>query len=290
MTAPFSDRLIDAVARHGPLCVGLDPHPGRLPALFGAAGPEAFERFFNGVVDIAAGRAAVVKPQIALFERWGLDGMASLARIVARARAAGLIVLLDAKRGDIGSTAEGYAAAYLGADAWLPADAVTVNPYMGLDTLAPWIAEARRNARGVVVLLRTSNPGAGDVQDLDAGGAPVWARLAERLAPLADDWRGERGWSSLMAVVGATAPDEARAARARLPHAPFLVPGYGAQGASAADALAGARGGEGVLVNASRSVLYPAAAAEAVSDTAWRDAIADAIDAAQAALKEAASA
>ncbi|MGD2133639.1 MAG: orotidine-5'-phosphate decarboxylase [Maricaulaceae bacterium] len=287
----FSNRLTAAVARHGPLCVGLDPHPARLPALFGAPGPQSFERFFEGVIDASAARVAAVKPQIALFERWGPAGLEALSRLAARARAQGLLVLLDAKRGDIGSTAEGYAEAYFGADAWLTADAVTVNPYMGLDTLQPWIDLARAHHRGVIVLLRTSNPGASDIQDLDAGGAPVWRRLAEKLAPLTENWRGKHGWSSLMVVVGATAPEEARAARKILPHAPFLVPGYGAQGASAADAMAaavkGEKGPEGVLVNASRAVLYPDAAKDAVDINAWRAAIETAIDAAQAELKAA---
>jgi len=251
-----------------------DPHPAKLPAVFGAPSPETFETFFNAVVDGVAGKVGVVKPQIALFERWGPEGLAALARVVARAREAGLMVLLDAKRGDIGSTAQGYAEAYLGPDAWLPVDAVTVNPYMGLDTLQPWIDVAKANGRGIVVLLRTSNPGAADLQELDAGGRPVWVRLGELLRPLCDAWVGEAGWSSLMVVVGATAPEEARHARELLPNAPFLVPGYGAQGASAADALAGGvqgpTGREGALVNASRAVLYPDSAAEAETIEDWR--------------------
>jgi orotidine-5'-phosphate decarboxylase len=283
MTESFSDRLADAIERHGPLCVGLDPHPKSLPKLFGAPGPESFERFCAGVIDAAKGRVAAVKPQIALFERWGPEGLAVLARLCAQAKRTGLLVILDAKRGDIGSTADGYVEAYLGPNAWLHADAVTVNPYMGRDTLEPWVAAAKASGKGVVVLLRTSNPGAGDVQDLDSKGAPVWTRLAEKLRPLADEWRGRRGWSSMMCVVGATVPDEARLARKLLPHAPFLVPGYGAQGAGAAEALAGAmagpRGPQGALVNSSRGVLYPKAAAEAKTVDAWDEAIIAAIEA-----------
>lgn len=283
MTVPFSDRLAAAIERHGPLCVGLDPHPKSLPALFGAPGPESFERFCAGVIDAAKGRVAAVKPQIALFERWGLDGLGVLARLCEQARRGGLLVILDAKRGDIGSTADGYVEAYLGPDAWLHADAVTVNPYMGRDTLEPWIAAARPTGKGLVVLLRTSNPGAGDVQDLDSGGAPVWTRLAEALRPMADEWRGARGWSSLMCVVGATVPEEAKLARRLLPHVPFLVPGYGAQGAGAAEALAGAvagpKGPQGALVNSSRGVLYPKAAAAAETIDDWDAAIVAAIEA-----------
>ncbi len=283
MTEPFSDRLADAIDRHGPLCVGLDPHPTSLPALFGAPAPSSFERFCAGVIDAAEGRVAAIKPQIALFERWGPEGLAVLQRLCARATAAGLIVILDAKRGDIGSTADGYVEAYLGPDAWLACDAVTVNPYMGRDTLQPWIEAGKASGRGVVVLLRTSNPGAGDVQDLDSKGAPVWTRLAETIRPLADEWRGSRGWSSLMCVVGATVPDEAKLARRLLPHVPFLVPGYGAQGAGAADALAGAvrgpKGPQGALVNSSRGVLYPKAAADARTLDAWGEGIVAAIEA-----------
>jgi orotidine-5'-phosphate decarboxylase len=289
MTKAFSDRLADAIDLHGPLCVGLDPHPASLPTLLGAPGPESFERFFEGVIDAAAGRVGAVKPQIALFERWGPKGLEMLARLCARAREAGLLVLLDAKRGDIGSTADGYVEAYLGPDAWLLADAVTVNPYMGLDTLEPWIKQARVSGRGVIVLLRTSNPGAADVQDVDAGGAPAWTRLAAKLAPLADGWLGARGWSSLMCVVGATAPEEAKLARALLPHVIFLVPGYGHQGAGAAEALAGAVEGKGALVNASRAALYPKAAAEARDMAEWRAAVVAGIEAAKRELAGAAA-
>ncbi len=280
----FGDRLIDAVRAHGPLCVGLDPYAERIPKLFGDPGPEAVGRFSEAVVARLAGRVAVIKPQIALFEKWGPAGLAVLADLVGAARDLGLIVILDAKRGDIGATASGYAQAYLGPDAWLPVDAVTVNPYMGLDTLAPWLELADAAGRGVVVLARTSNPGAADLQDLDAGGAPVWERVAAALRPLVDARVGESGWSSVMAVVGATAPDEARRARALLPAAPFLVPGYGAQGATAADALAGGRGGDGVVVNSSRAVLYSRAAAEAGDMAAWSNAFDAAVETAKSDL------
>ena len=160
---------------------------------------------------------AVVKPQIALFERWGPEGLSVLARVTRHAAEAGLLVILDAKRGDIADTGAGYADAYLGDDAWLHADAVTVNPYMGLDTLDPWLDYVERRGKGVVVLTRTSNPGACDVQELDAGGQPVWMRVAGALAPLAKRHCGGEGWSSLMVVVGATAPEAARELRQTLP-------------------------------------------------------------------------
>jgi orotidine-5'-phosphate decarboxylase len=200
------------------------------------------------------------------------------------ARARGVPVILDAKRGDIGTTAEGYARATLGPAPGFDADCVTVNPYLGLDSLEPFIATAQSTGKGVAVLVRTSNPGARDVQDLDVGGAPLWTRVAEMLAPAMDRLLAGSGWSNLMVVAGATWPAEARRLRAILPKALFLVPGYGAQGASAADALAGLVDGFGGVVSASRSILYPPAAATAKTLADWRAAIDDALDAARAEL------
>ncbi|MCG8442062.1 MAG: orotidine-5'-phosphate decarboxylase [Caulobacterales bacterium] len=272
----FGDRLSAAIAAHGPLCVGLDPYPARIPGLFGPPGAEAIERFGAAVIDALAGQVGVIKPQIALFERFGPAALSALARLTWRAREAGLLVILDAKRGDIADTGAGYAEAYLGESAWLHADAVTVNPFMGLDTLEPWRERARAGGKGVVVLTRTSNAGARDLQELDAGGRPVWLRLAERLARLAEADAGPRGWSSLALVVGATAPEAARALRATVPAAVFLVPGFSTQGAGPGEALAGAiADGEGrpagVLVNASRSVLYGSADAADPDEAAWRE-------------------
>ncbi len=270
---PFGERVAAAVRDRGPLCVGLDPSLDRIPSLFSAGDPAAtVEAFLAAVIARLAGRAAVVKPQIAHFERLGPGGLAALARITERARAAGLIVLLDAKRGDIASTADAYVDAYLGPDAWLHADAVTVNPYMGWDTIAPWLGPRARPGTGVAALVRTSNPGAQDLQDRAMDGAPLWLRTAELIAAH-DPTPLDAPWSSVMAVVGATAPEEARRIRAILPRTIFLVPGYGAQGAGAAEALAGAvagtNGPEGVLVNASRAALYPTTAADAATMAAW---------------------
>lgn len=284
----FGDALAAATRTHGPLCVGVDPYVDRIPAFFGPPGVGAVERFGAAVIDRLKGRVGVIKPQIALFERFGPAGLAALARLTEAAREAGLLVILDAKRGDIGATASGYADAYLGADAWLRADAVTVNPYMGLDTLEPWLARADAGGAGIVVLARTSNPGAADLQDLGVDGAPLYVRLAEKLAPLVEARVGGAGWSSVMIVVGATAPEEARRLRAILPAAPFLVPGFGAQGADAAMALAGADArGEGVVVNASRAALYPAGAD---SEADWPGAFDAAVDAAKRALAQSAPA
>ncbi len=266
----FGDRLAAAIKDNGPLCVGLDPHPNRIPALFGEGVP-GIEAFFIAVMERMSGRSGVIKPQIAFFERYGPAGLQVLARLCERAKDLGLIVLLDAKRGDIGSTASAYASAYLGPDAWLHCDAITVNPYMGMDTLEPFLGTADDMDKGVIVLVRTSNPGAADFEDLIFDKKPLYQHIAHALAPFAQERKGPvSGWSSLMAVVGATAPNEARHLRLTLPHCPFLVPGFGAQGASAKDAVAAARNGQGVLVNSSRGVLYPAGADSAKTMDDWQ--------------------
>jgi orotidine-5'-phosphate decarboxylase len=281
----FADRLIAATRAQGhPLCVGLDPNPQMIPALFGPAGSlEACGAFFEAVLAALAGRVAVVKPQIGLFEAYGPAGYALCADLGRQAQGQGALVILDAKRGDIGSTADGYAAAALGPAPGFDADCVTVNPYMGLDTLEPYLPAVRTRAKGIAVLVRTSNPGARDLQELDCGGAPLWVRTAQMLAPLVDAHRGETGFSCVMVVAGATAPDQAARIRAVLPAALQLVPGYGAQGASATDAVAGfvagPQGLEGGVVNASRGVLYPRAAGAAATLAEWRSAFTDNLDA-----------
>ena len=293
MSAPFADRLIENVRRKNtPLCVGLDPFSDNIPELFGPRGSVlALHAFSENVVAIAARYAGVFKPQLGLFERYGADGYAAAADAVARAKLTGMTVILDAKRGDIGTTAEGYAHASLGPAPGMNADCVTVNPYLGKDSLEPFIALAERDRKGVAVLVRTSNPGARDLQDLDVQGAPLWRRTAEMIAPASARLRGASGWSGLMAVAGATYPDEARALRQLLPEALFLVPGYGAQGASAADAVAGfvtkAKGREGGVVNSSRGVTYPPAAQAAKTLEDWRTAIGVAMAAAAAELRAA---
>lgn len=291
--AHFADRLIERARTLGhPLCVGLDPVPERIPARFHCGDPARTVRvFLEAVLDRAAGRVAVVKPQIAFFEALGSRGIEALEHVVAAARAHGLLVLLDAKRGDIGSTAEAYARAYLDPGGAVACDAITVNPYLGRDTLAPFVERAEKHGRGVFVLVRTSNPGSGDYQDRSVDGEPLFAAVARSLSADAERLRGESGWSCLGAVVGATQPGDAPRVRALLPHSPFLVPGYGAQGASAADALrgfvAGPRGLEGGIVNSSRAILYPEGAAG--DGHAWETAIDRAITESIDALRAAAT-
>jgi orotidine-5'-phosphate decarboxylase len=286
--------MIDAVrAKATPLCVGIDPFADKIPALFGDAREDAAAvlKFSAEIINIARTHSAVIKPQLGLYEQFGEMGYATARLVTEQARAAGLIVILDAKRGDIGTTAEGYARATLGGPPGFDADCVTINPYLGLDTLTPFIDRAAESDKGVAVLVRTSNPGAGDVQDLQVGGAPVWRRVAEMLSPLQERLMGASGWSGLMAVAGATYPEEARSLREALPHSLFLVPGYGAQGASAADAVSGfvknAKGLEGGVVRSSRAVTYPAAAQAATNLADWRTAVGEAMAGAAAELRAA---
>ncbi|MEO1553191.1 MAG: orotidine-5'-phosphate decarboxylase [Pseudomonadota bacterium] len=283
----FADRFVAATGSYGPLCVGIDPHAGRIPAFFGGDTPEGLENWGLAVVKAATSRVGIVKPQAALFERHGWQGMRALSRISAAAQAAGLIVLMDAKRGDIGSTAQGYAAAYMAKDAPFACDALTVNPYMGLDTLEPYVSLAEQTRKGVMVLARTSNPGNADFQARDLEGAPLYARVVESLAPMIERLKGRSGWSGLMLVAGATGPAEAQQLRVLAPNALFLVPGYGAQNAGAADAVAGFVGGEGGCVNASRSVNFPVGIGYAASPSDWHTRVTQAIENAQADLKQA---
>lgn len=281
----FADRLITRVRAHGPLCVGIDPHPALLPSLFGA-GPEAAANWGGALIERCAGKVAAVKPQAGLFERWGSKGLAALENVCIAAQKADLVVILDAKRGDIGSTADGYAEGYLGEASTCPCDALTVNPYMGIDTIEPFVSVAERQGKGVVVLARTSNPGAKDFQAKLVDGEPLYLHVARALQPFVTRLRGKEGWSGLMMVAGATGPEDARRLREAAGEALFLVPGYGAQGAGAQDAVAGfvRRGNrlEGGVVNASRSVASPAGALEAVSHDEWKINIDRAIVAAQA--------
>lgn len=241
----FADRLVEAVERTGSsFCVGLDPDPELMPPGVGVV------EFCRGIVDAVAGKAVAVKPQAAFFEALGPNGWAALAEVCAYARAAGLLVVADAKRGDIGSTAKAYAAAFapLG-------DAVTVNPYLGRDSLEPFFA---REELGVFCLVKTSNPGSGDVQDVElADGTLLWQHVAGLVRDWGDELLGDSGLSRLGAVLGATYPREVERARELLPRTIFLLPGVGTQGGRPEELRAAfAPGPAGALVSASRSVIY----------------------------------
>jgi orotidine-5'-phosphate decarboxylase len=288
----FADRFI-AAARHlgNPLCVGLDPHLERIPREFGVqssglatdASAAGVGAFFEEVIDACAGRVPVVKPQIAFFEQLGWRGLRVLEGLVARARERGLLVILDAKRGDLDTTARAYARSYLTLSSPCRADAITLNPYLGLDSLQPFIEASRDHGVGLFVLARTSNPGASDFQSLLVDGVPLYERVARALRSSADALRGASGYSNLGVVAGATYPAEAERLRAVLPDSLFLVPGYGAQGAKISDALSGfvLREGrrEGGMVSSSRGVLYGEGSA-GVTRAAWRAGLLARLDAA----------
>lgn len=244
MSASFHAKLAAAWARTGSmLCVGLDPDPARLPRPLDGA-PDAIERFCIAIVDATADLVCAFKPQIAHFSAHRAEGALEAVCDHIRTRHPDVPILLDAKRGDIGSTAEFYAKEAFGR---YRADAVTYNPYLGTDAALPLLEHG-----AVVAICRTSNPGSGELQDLDVGGRPLYERVAEMVATR---WahHGECGL-----VVGATWPDQLRDVRAVAADLPILVPGVGAQGGDvAASVAAGATGpGTGLLLSSSRDVLY----------------------------------
>jgi orotidine-5'-phosphate decarboxylase len=254
-----ADHLCERVAATGAAtCVGLDPVVDRLPAAVRPGDPldagscaEAIERFSLGVVDSVHDLCAAVKLQAACFERYGAPGFAAMERVLAHARRSGVAVVFDAKRGDIGISAEHYAngARALGAH-W-----TTINAYLGADGIQPFLA----NGQGAFALVRTSNPSGDALQALRlADGRSVAEAVADMIASLGAPSIGGSGFSALGAVVGATKSAEIAALRARMPHTIFLVPGYGAQGGTADDVRAAfVRGDQGALITASRSVIYP---------------------------------
>ena len=264
----FSDRVAEAVERkRSQLVVGLDPRIDLLPvelrgeAVLGrAAAARAVERFCKGIIDAVAPYVVAVKPQVAFFEALGSDGWLALETVSRYAADAGLLVIADAKRGDIGSTARAYAAAFLeprGAEPPL-ADALTINPYLGSDSIDPFLAACRRHGAGIFCLVRTSNAGGRDLQDaVLSDGTPVWRHVAGLVNEWGADLVGEHGMSSVGAVVGATVPRVIGDARRAMPQQIILLPGVGAQGAAPADvARAFTSGPASALVNASRSVIF----------------------------------
>jgi orotidine-5'-phosphate decarboxylase len=289
-TEHFADRLAEAVARlENPVVVGLDPRLEQLPA--GMVQPDrkddlahvadAYRAFCQGVIDVAAGLVPAVKPQSACFEQLGPAGMQVLADVVRYARRRGLLVLLDGKRNDIGSTAAAYAEAFLGADSPWGADALTVNPYLGDDSLQPFVDVAGRRQAGLFVLVKTSNPGGGQFQDLESGGVPLYLRVAEYVERLAEQTAGAAGYGYVGAVVGATYPEQLAALRAAMPHAWLLVPGFGSQGGTARDVVgAFDQAGLGAVINNSRGIIFAHSRSEyrdRFGDARWQEAVAAAM-------------
>ena len=260
---PFIDRLAEACrAKGAPLCVGLDPHLEQLPeALLEGLKPtpraqaKAVEAFGEQVIAAVAPAAAALKINIAFYERLGVAGMRAYARTLRQARRAKLLVIADVKRGDIGSTARAYAEAHLGRTDFR-ADAVTLNPLLGEDSMTPFLERAAEGA-GLFVLVRTSNPGGAEIQGGLEDPASLSRRLAEKVRAWGEKALGRCGWSSVGAVVGATRGTEIAALRAQMPRTPFLLPGIGAQGGSLQEAASAFDAeGRGGLLTASRSVLF----------------------------------
>jgi orotidine-5'-phosphate decarboxylase len=296
MSSHYATRLHAAIQQKATSAlVGLDPRFDWLPPDVVAAARKrlddpqaiaaaAFEEFCVRMIDVVAPLVPAVKPQAAFFEQYGPDGCLALARVMRYARAQGLIVICDAKRGDIGTTAEAYARAYLAgvdpqAAAW-PADALTVNPYLGRDTLDPFVQVAQERGAGVYVLVRTSNPGAGTFQDRVGvnDGVMLYQTVADAVEELSAAAADDQGYGCVGAVVGATYPNELVELRQRMPHVPLLIPGYGSQGGTARDVQAAFdERGLGALINNSRGINFGwrnGPLAEEFGASRWEDAVA----------------
>ncbi len=288
----FSDRLTAAVrAKKTPVLVGLDPRWNQLPKIFtdgrNGSDPEtvadAYEKFCRAIVDIVAPIVPAVKPQAAFFEQYGPAGMSCLARIIRYASEKGLVVILDGKRNDIGSTASAYAAGLLGPNGSSPwgADALTVSPYLGDDSLTPFVDTANERGAGIFILVKTSNPGGAMLQDLIADGKPIYQHVAEFVENLAVQSRQtcsiDSDYGNIGAVVGATWPRQLAELRETMKNTWLLVPGYGSQGGGAKD-VAGAFDlhGLGAVINNSRGILFAHSSkkyAESFGEARWEDAV-----------------
>jgi orotidine-5'-phosphate decarboxylase len=296
MSDLFIDRLITAIDdKRAPICVGIDPMLDAFPDELKPADQrnldacvDAVYAFCSGVLKAVAPVAPIVKFQIAYFERFLWQGMQAYYELIHEAKSLGLLTIGDCKRGDIGSTSAAYASAMLGelefheiADEAATPDAITINPYLGMDAIDPFLQVCRDEGKGVFVLVRTSNPGSKDLQDkLTDDGRTFSELVADTLQPIASSGplMGEHGYSNLGAVVGATQPHTMQSLRKRLPNSLFLLPGYGTQGATA-DMTKSAFDdrGRGAIVSASRSVLYP----KRNAGESWQEAVARAARAMQ---------
>ena len=269
------DRLITKItALRAPIVVGLDPRLSQIPghlkeaayASHGKTTEAAAEIIFNfnkAIIDSIYDIVPAVKPQIAMYEQFGPAGLSCYFKTAAYAKSKGLIVIGDIKRGDIASTAEAYSSAHIGhtdiegeAAVISQTDFITVNPYMGYDSIEPYLSDCQKYDKGLFILVKTSNPSGKQIQDLlAADGRPVYAHVGELVGEWGGGFIGQSGFSNIGAVVGATHPAEGKALREMLPHTFFLVPGYGAQGGKAAD-LVGMlnKDGLGIIVNNSRGI------------------------------------
>jgi len=286
----FADRLVSAIQRcKTPTLVGIDPRLNSLPQPLqpesNTPSPEeiasAYLAFGKGIVDVVASLVPAVKPQAAFFEQLGPCGMIALGEITQYARSRGLLVIMDGKRNDIGSTATAYAHGFLGehGSTQFTSDCLTVSPYLGEDSLEPFVKVADKNGNGIFVLVKTSNPGGGRFQDLLSDGKPIYRHVASLVNELANNTRGSGShpYGAVGAVVGATYPEQLVELREAMPNTFFLVPGFGAQGGGAAD-VAGAfdEHGLGAIINSSRGIIFAHARepyAEKFGDQRWQEAV-----------------
>lgn len=265
MAMHFGDALTAATKVKSPVCVGLDPNISKLPEGI-SKDAEGMLTFCKGILDAVKDVACVVKPQMAYFEVLGWEGMKVFWETCAYAKEQGLLVIADGKRNDIGSTCDAYAEAYL--NEMTPIDALTVSPYLGSDGINPFIERCASNDKGIFVLVKTSNPSSGELQDLPCGDEAVHEHMAQLVESWAAQQLGsESHLSCVGAVVGATYPEELKYLRTLMPHVPILIPGYGAQGGGAADVLGGfIPDGTGAIVNSSRGIIFASQGAD------WKEA------------------
>ena len=280
------DRLINKIKEtNNPTVIGLDPRYELLPKCVLEKYPNTLEgvsqaivEYNKALIDETYDVIPAVKPQIAFYEMFGIPGMKAFEETCKYAKQKGMIVIADIKRGDIGSTAQGYSNAYLGKtkigekeESIFDVDFVTVNPYMGTDCVKPFIEDCKKYGKGIFILVKTSNPSSGELQDVKLeNGEEVYVKVAKLVEEWGKDLRGENGYSSIAAVVGATYPKQLKEIREIAPHTYFLIPGYGAQGGKAEDiALGFDKNGLGGIVNASRSLMC------AYKSELWKDKFAE---------------
>ena len=267
------DKLIEKVKeKNNPTVMGLDPRYDMIPEVVRNKYPNDLEgvskaifEYNKELIDNTYDIIPAIKPQLAFYEMFGIEGLKAFKETCKYAKEKGMIVIADAKRGDIGATAKGYSNAYLGqtligekrAEAFENIDFLTVNPYLGIDSITPFMEDCIKYEKGIFVLVKTSNSSSGELQDLKLeGGETVYEHVADLVEKWGEELRGEYGYSSVAAVVGATYPKQLKEIRKKAPHTFFLIPGYGAQGGKADDiALGFDKNGLGGIVNASRSLM-----------------------------------
>ena len=286
MADHFGDKLFEKIRKiKSFLCLGIDPHLDLIPEIFNENttinNNKIVEKFCFSLLEAVIGKVPAIKPQIAFFEQLGPEGMILLSSLCKYSHSKGFLIIMDAKRGDIGSTSKAYANAYLGKNAPFPSDALTVNPWLGIDSLEPFFQKAQDTGSGLFILVHTSNKGSQDIQEILINqDLKCYEHLANILKPIIEKNNGQSGLSSIGIVSGATYKEQAISLRKKLPSAPFLVPGYGAQGASASEACAPLitdKSYSGLknfgLINASRNVLFPKISYSVNSIKKWQDII-----------------